>query len=137
MKTIWATTIWLYLGDVCFVGLLIWGASWAAIRAATTTARQLKLRITYSQLQKFMTFQVVWLLLGLIGFKFIILQGGPGFTHTVGTGNHGSVQFSTAGEAVAAILTIAGLWRWALFIYRAAQPDTTTYHGEEITHYGH
>jgi hypothetical protein len=136
MKTIWATSIWLYLGDVCFVGLLIWGTSWAAIRAAQRTSRMLRLNLSYTQLKHFMTFQVIWLLTGLIAFKFIILQGGPGFTHTVGTGANGSVQFSTAGETAAAALTAIGLWRWALFLYRAAQPTTTTYQGEEYINHG-
>lgn len=131
MKTIWAQSIWLYLGDVIMVSLVVWGACWACIRTAQSGARALRLNLTYRQLQHFMAFQTIWLLAGLIGFKFIILQGGPGFNHLVGTGNHGSVQFSTAGEAIAAALTLIGLYRWAVFLYRHAQRTTLNYLGEE------
>jgi hypothetical protein len=118
MNSIWATSIWLYLGDVVFVAFVIWGTAEATIWAATRIGRELKLNLTYTQLRKFALFQIIWMLASLVLFKFIILQGGPHFNHLIGTGDHGSVQFSTLGEAFAAIATIVGLIRWVRWSLR-------------------
>jgi hypothetical protein len=115
MKNIFLSSAWLYLGDVSMVALLIWGVCFTALMCARKIDLQLRMNFTTSQVRKFCAFQIIWLLAGLVLFKLIILQGGPGFDHTVGTGNHGSVQFSTAGEAIAAILTLVGLYRWLIF----------------------
>jgi hypothetical protein len=118
MNSIWATSIWLYLGDVVFVAFVIWGSLETAIWAVKKMCRDLKMNLSYTQIKRFAIFQVVWLFASLLLFKFIILQGGPGFSHIVGTGNHGSVQVSTIGEGFAAIATIIGLIRWVRFVAR-------------------
>ena len=112
MKSIFASSAWLYLGDAIMVASLIYGALALTTRIAEQTHRHVTTSITAKQLRNFARFQIAWLVTGLVGFKWVILQGGPGFTHTVGTGNHGSVQFSTAGELVAALVTLYGLTRW-------------------------
>ena len=112
MNNIFASSIWLYLGDVLLVAYLLYGTADLIAQAAKRTGHTITTNLTSEQLRRIATFQILWLLTGLIAFKWIILQGGPGFTHTVGTGNHGSVQFSTAGEAAAAIVTLYGAYRW-------------------------
>jgi hypothetical protein len=57
--------------------------------------------------------QWVWLCAALVLFKFVVLQGGPGFTKEVLTGAHGSVQFSTVAEVLALALCGIGAGRWA------------------------
>lgn len=128
MNSIWATSIWLYLGDVVFVAFVIWGTLSAAVWACTRLARELKMTLSYNQLRRFAAFQIAWLFASLVLFKFIILQGGPGFNHLVGTGNHGSVQFSTIGEGFAAVVTLIGLARWVRFMAR----HLTTWHREDL-----
>lgn len=110
MHNIFATSVWLYLGDALFVTFLIIGTASAIGRTALILKRTLTLSIPQHAIKPLITFQIVWLTTGLILFKAIILMGGPGWSHNVGTGNHGSVQFSTAGEAIAAITTAAGLY---------------------------
>ena len=113
MKTTLGTTLWLYLGDSIFVGLLLLGT----VSLINTIATRLHHSITFhalttKQLRHAGYFLTVYMIATLACFKFIILMGGPGWNHTIGTGNHGSVQFSTLGEATAAIVTVLGLFRW-------------------------
>ena len=112
MNNIFASSIWLYLGDVLLVAYLIYGTIATIDRASQHRLHHLLPNLTTAQLRQIATFQVIWLFTGLVAFKWIILQGGPGFTHTVGTGNHGSFQFSTAGEIAAAITTLYCTSRW-------------------------
>jgi hypothetical protein len=114
MRSVFASSIWLYLGDVLFVSFLLVGTVSLAARLARRWA--CRLAVAPRQLRNFMLFQIVWLFLGLVLFKLIILQGGPGFTKAVGTGNNGSVQFSTIGECFAALVTGYGFSRWLHWI---------------------
>lgn len=126
MKNIFLSSAWLYLGDVSMVALLIWGVCFTTLQCAREIDLQLRLNFSANQVRKFCAFQIVWLIAGLVLFKLLVLQGGPGFSHLIGTGNHGSVQFSSAGEAIAAILTLVGLYRWLLFF---------THHVSRAFHY--
>lgn len=113
MPNVWESSIWLYLGDTIMVAAALYGAA-AAIGAAIRHSRGfLILDVTDKMLHRFAYFMVIWMASALILFKFIVLQGAPDFTKNVLTGNHGSVQFSTAGEAVAGVLTLFGLFKWA------------------------
>ena len=112
MNNIFASSIWLYLGDVLLVAYLIYGTIAITDHASQHRLHHLLPNLTAAQLRRIATFQIIWLFAGIVAFKWIILQGGPGFNHTVGTGNHGSVQFSTAGEIAAAITTLYGTSRW-------------------------
>ncbi|MCU1362394.1 MAG: hypothetical protein JWM55_222 [Acidimicrobiaceae bacterium] len=118
---IWISSAELYLGDVILVSALVGGLI-ATIGLSVKHSRKfIILDIDTNHLKRFMYFQIGWLLAALVLFKFIVLQGGPGFTKSVLTGKHGSVQFSTAGEIAAAVVILVGLYRWGRWLYRRAR----------------
>jgi hypothetical protein len=112
MNSVFATSIWLYVGDVIFVGAVLTGLATLNLMIARRITTSPLITISDRAANKVMIFLTAWLLAALILFKFIILQGGPTFTKLVATGNHGSVQFSTLGEIAAGIATGIGLARW-------------------------
>lgn len=94
----------------------IWGACATWWWALTHARRWVIIDLTHQQLKHLAAFATVYLMAGLILFKFVVLQGGPGFTKAVLTGKHGSLQFSSAGEITIGALTLLGIWRWAVFL---------------------
>ena len=111
MKSVFLSSIFLYLGDVMMVALLFAGTGFTVGAIIRHSRRFVVLDITERNLRQFAAFQIIWLSAGLILFKFVVLQGGIGIHKSILTGNHGSLQFSTAGEAAAALLALYGFYR--------------------------
>lgn len=112
MKSIWYSTFTLYAGDSIMVAALIAGTIAAVGAWVRHTRRFLILDLPEESLRNFAFFQIIWLMTGLVLFKAVVIQGGPHIGRFLLTGDHGSVQFSTAGEAVAFALMLFGLYRW-------------------------
>jgi hypothetical protein len=115
------SSLTLYTGDAMMVALMIAGIISLVGLCVKHSRRFLVLDLDNESLRNFCYFQIVWLLIGLVAFKAIILQE-LGRNTVVTTGTGGSVQFSTGGEAVAFALILFGLYRtlrWSYLRIRA------------------
>jgi hypothetical protein len=112
MKSIFASSIFLYLGDVMFVSLLLAGTGFAIGSFIRKSRRYVVLDLETKQLNKFIAWTIIVSFINLVIFKFDILWSGGQVNKLILTGNHGSVQFSTMGEAAALLLSAYGAYRW-------------------------
>ncbi len=111
---VWLSSLFLYTGDVFIVALTIAGACFCIGALIKRTHRYAIIDIDLRHLRIFAAFQVAWLACGLILFKFVGLQ----LAKASFTGNTGSVQFSTAGETVAAALGLYGLYKLSRLLFK-------------------
>jgi hypothetical protein len=112
MKNIFASSYFLYLGDVMFIVLLTTGCGFAIGSIIRHSRRYVVLDLETRQLNKLMIWAVAVSFLNLVAFKFDILWSHGQVSKLILTGNHGSVQFSTAGEAAAFALCMYGAYKW-------------------------
>lgn len=117
MSNIFMSSFVLYLGDSMMVLLLITGTWFATLSAIKLTHRFVIIDISERTLKLGALFAIAITMANLIAFKFLLLSSGPNYK-ALGTGNHGSVQFSTAGECVAGLLMIFGIYGWCRTITR-------------------
>jgi hypothetical protein len=90
MKSIFASSIFLYLGDVMFVSLLLAGTGFAIGSFIRKSRRYVVLDLETKQLNKFIAWTIIVSFINLVIFKFDILWG----------------------EAAALLLSAYGAYRW-------------------------
>jgi hypothetical protein len=118
MKSIFASSFFLYLGDVEFIAMLLAGTGFAIGSLIRRSRRYIVLDLETKQLIRFIIWALAVSFINLVIFKFDVLWSGGQVNKLLLTGNHGSIQFSTAGEAAAFALCLYGLYRWARAIMR-------------------
>jgi Ca2+/H+ antiporter len=114
MKSIFASSYFLYLGDVMFVTLLTFGVGFCIGALIRRSRRYMILDLDAKQLNRLVAWAIAVSFINLIAFKLDILASGGQVNKLILTGNHGSVQFSTAGEFAAFALCGYGAYRWGL-----------------------
>jgi hypothetical protein len=104
--------IMLYVGDVFVILLFLVGLAAAIEAIAKRSLSRLFLEVTPRQLAVAIYAQLGVLLIGLVGFKFIVLSGGPGIdTHTILRTGIFTRTFSIAALIVAWSLAAYGFTR--------------------------
>lgn len=119
---IFYSSLTLYTGDAMMVALMIAGIISLVGLCVKHSKKFIVLDLDSETLRNFCYFQIIWLIIGLVAFKAIVLQI-VGRDTVVTTGTGGSVQFSTGGEAVAFALILFGLYRtlrWSYLRIRTA-----------------
>ena len=119
MHSVFLSSTFLYGSDAMLVFLFLTGCSATLATIARRTHHAITINLTTTHLRHAARFLVLWLAAGLVLFKFIVLQGGPGIAvHHILTGNHGSDQFSTTAEALGGLLCLIGAYRWGRILLR-------------------
>ncbi len=106
----------LYFSDAVTLVMFLAGSAWILEKIATRNLAQLCINITPREMTKFLYMQLGIVLLALVGFKFVVLSGGPGdAVHTILKTGSFTRGFSALASAFAVVVIIIGAWRWVQF----------------------
>lgn len=112
--------VMLYTGDAAQFTLYLVGLAAAVEWIAKRTGARLLIELTPRQVAAAIFAQMAVLLLALLGFKFVVLSGGPGIAvHTILKTGTMTRVFSSLSMALATALAAVGLVRVARMIWRS------------------
>ena len=106
-------SIGLYVSDAATLLLFAAGIAWLIERLLARTFARFFVEIPAKQVARFLYAQLVIILIALVGFKWVVLTGGPGVDvrHILSRGKF-TQWFSGIASALAFVLVIVGAWRW-------------------------
>lgn len=122
MRDVFASSFVLYFSDALFVVLLVAGVVTVVRFVAPKLVERFSLFVTERFLRRFFYAQLLWMVLTLVGFKFVLLSSSVVVNKAILTGTGGSVEFSSVGEFVGACLIIVGAgtaFKWWLRLARS------------------
>jgi len=107
--------VMLYVGDALTMILFAGGMAWAIEAIVARNFARIFVEVSQRQLTRFLYAQLAIVLLALVGFKFVVLSGGPGVitTRILSAGTF-TRDFSLLSVGLVFTLATVGLWRWSL-----------------------
>ena len=107
----------LYFSDCLTLLLFLAGVSWVLDHVLARSFRRIFVNLTFREALTLVALQLGVVLVALVGFKFIVLSGGPGVL-TRSILRHGPLTrgLSITASLVAFVLVCIGAWRWTMLI---------------------
>lgn len=103
----------LYFSDATLLLLFLAGVAWSVDRVATHAFSKVFIDVTHEQLVRLMILQTGIILFALVGFKYVVLTGGPGVAvHTILKTGVFTRVFSAIAMVLATLLCLVGAWQW-------------------------
>lgn len=108
-------SIGLYVSDALTLLLFAAGIAWLLERQLARSFGRFFVEVPARQIARFLYAQLAIVLIALVGFKWVVLSGGPGVDvrHILSTGKF-TQWFSGLASGLAFVLVIVGAWRWLL-----------------------